>query len=222
MLKAILMIPIALAAMFATPADATVVYNWRTLSVERGVEMSGRIGFSDEAWLARRAEVDFLGFAQPPIGSPGEYPRFIYPAQDSDGEADLTPDVVDFSVFFSEMGMGGSVNLVVGENRVSSRLSLEMTFDDQGRPSGGFNANSEPASSHFIVVGNATRWTAEYGSDGGCQPRCRTTGIWELDYSTVPIRVAEPGSLLLVFSGMIGLGVLGRRVVGVAGSAWTQ
>jgi hypothetical protein len=75
MLKAILMIPIALAAMFATPADATVVYNWRTLSVERGVEMSGRIGFSDEAWLARRAEVDFLGFAQSPIGSPGEYPR---------------------------------------------------------------------------------------------------------------------------------------------------
>ena len=197
------MIPIVFASLMTTPAKATVVYNWRTVSVERGVEMSGRIGFSEEAWFARRAVVDFLGFAQSPSGSPGDS-RFIYPEENAEGEADLTPDVVDFSVFFSDMGIGGAVYLTLGENRVSSRLQLDMTFDSLGQPSGGFSANSEPASAHFVVFGNGNFWRAEYGSDGACQPRCQTTGFWELDQTTLPTRVTEPGGLLLVFSGALG------------------
>src|SRR3954470_906867 len=89
MLKAILM-SITLIVMLAGPADATVIYNWRTLSVDRGVEMSGFIGFSDKAWLARRAEVEFTGFGQRPADSPGDPPRFFYPNQG--GDIDLDPD----------------------------------------------------------------------------------------------------------------------------------
>jgi hypothetical protein len=207
------MIPIVFASLMTTPAKATVVYNWRTVSVERGVEMSGRIGFSEEAWFDRRAVVDFLGFAQSPSGSPGD-PRFIYPEENAEGEADLTPDVVDFSVFFSDMGIGGSVYLTLGENRVSSRLQLDMTYDSLGQPSGGFSANSEPASAHFVVFGNGNFWRAEYGSDGACQPRCQTTGFWELDQTTDPTRVTEPGGFLLVFSGALGLVALGMRSSG--------
>jgi hypothetical protein len=213
MLKKFLMILIALTVLAATPAKATVIYDWRTVSVERGVEMSGRIGFSEEAWFARKAVVDFLGFAQSPLGSPGD-PRFIYPDENAEGEADPTPDVVDFGVFFSDMGIGGAVYLTLGENRISSRLQLDMTFDSLGQPSGGFSANSEPASSHFVVFGSGNLWRAEYGSDGACQPRCQTTGFWELDQTTNPTRVAEPGSLLLVLSGVIGLWALGLRSSG--------
>lgn len=213
MLKGCLMVLIVLASLMTTPAKATVVYDWRTVSVERGVEMSGRIEFSEEAWFARRAVVDFLGFAQSPPGSPGD-PRFIYPEENAEGESDLTPDVVDFRVFFSDMGIGGSVSLTLGENRVSSRLQLDMTFDSLGQPSGVFTANSEPASSHFVVFGNGNLWRAEYGSDGACQPRCQTTGFWELDQSTNPNKITEPGGLLLVFSGAFGLVAMGMHSSG--------
>jgi hypothetical protein len=204
MIKAILM-SITLIAMFAGAADAAVIYNWRTLSGEENVELDGRNEFSDQAWRARRAEVEFTGFGQP--DSLGDPPTFSYPNEDADGDVDLDPDVTYFSVSFTEFFEGGiasaSVNLVVGENfSLFTELFLGITFDDMDRLSGSILARGE--ASGFRIFGDAALWTAQYGSDNGCALTCFSTGIWELDRSTIP----EPGSLLLVLIGFLGIGVV--------------
>jgi hypothetical protein len=61
MIRAILM-SITLSVLSTGAADAAVIYNWRTLSGPEDVVLEGRIEFSDEAWRAHRAEVDFTGF----------------------------------------------------------------------------------------------------------------------------------------------------------------
>jgi len=109
MIKAILM-SITLIALFTGSGNATVIYNWRTVSVERGAEMSGRIGFSEKSVRAGRAEADFTGYGQPPEGSLNEPPRFFYPNGDGDGEADFDPDVIELSFSILDIG-GGTISL---------------------------------------------------------------------------------------------------------------
>ena len=109
MLKALLMIPVALAALVATPVDATVIYNWRSVSVEQGIAMSGRIGFASEAWKARRAAVAFEAETTiPPFGQPG----FIYPGD------------LDIEELFLFSGCCGTIDLMAGEVNRSGLVRL--------------------------------------------------------------------------------------------------
>src|SRR3982750_1580382 len=84
-----LLMSIALSVLSMGAADAAVIYNWRTLGGPEDVVLEGRIGFSDEAWRARRAEVDFTGFGQ---RSPSGDLTVSYPGEDENGEVDLDPD----------------------------------------------------------------------------------------------------------------------------------
>lgn len=168
---------IGLAALFVTQADAAVIYNWRTESIERGVEMAGQIEFSEQAVRARRALSDFTGFGQPPAGSPDDWPRFFYPNGDGDGDVDLDPDILGLSFSILDIG-GGTISLDLGENRgLFFEIFANIAFDEGLTPSGSIALRGE--FSGFRLVGStdsAPFWTAEYGSDGACFQRCLSTG----------------------------------------------
>ena len=115
--------------------------------------------------------------------------------------------------------LGGSVNLAVGENRgLFTELSLGITFDDMDRLSGSIFARHAPESGEihgFFLRGDAALWRAAFRSEFGCPSTCFSTGIWELDRSTIP----EPGGLPLVLAGLLGVGLLTSRSTSLSSPA---
>jgi len=211
MIKAILM-SIPLIAMFAGAADATAIYNWRHVDfVQNNEVITGRIEFSNRAWFARRAEVEFdaVGFPQP--GTPEDPPRFFYP---------FGQDVVSLS-----FGIRGfdfpPIDLVQGWNQDSRfHLFTDVAFARDRRylfgsivaDGGGSRVTS------FGGVPIRTDWTATAVSDGACSITCVTTGFWELD-PTSSVLVPEPGSILLVLAGLLGVGLLTSHSTSLPSSA---
>jgi len=201
MLKAFLMIAVALAALVATPANATVIYNWNTVGEPQGRAMSGRIGFDSEAWKARRAAVSFKAETTiPPFDQPG----FIYPGD------------LDIEELFLASGCCGTINLMAGEANRSGlvTLSASISFDELNRMSGRIRAFQEFIEYNLTSLsGEDALWNAQYRLEAGNEcfspGGCISIGEWVLDPTTIP--VAEPGGLPLLLAGILGLGMLTNR-----------
>ena len=134
--------------------------------------------------------------------------KFIYPNQDADGSVDLDPDVVDFSVSFFDFATG-RVDLVVGENRVTTQLSLGISFDDLGRPV-------------RELHGTPVRYRRPVPASGRCGTSGRrntapTAGVYRFvlrpaSGNSIPppfqTEWAEPDNLLLLLTGLLSIGLL--------------
>jgi hypothetical protein len=210
MLKAILM-SIGVTVLIGAQANAGVIYNWRTENVQRGAAMAGQIEFTEKSVRAGRATAEFTGFGQIPAGSPGDPPTFFYPTRDGDGEVDLDPDVLGLTFSILDIA-GGTLNLNIGENRgLFFQIFADVTFSEEFTPAGVISVRGE--FSGYGLGGasaSAPLWTAQYGSDGACFLTCVSTGTWVLD--TASFDVPEPGSLIMVLTGVLGFGIsYGRR-----------